>query len=1203
MNCTNCGTENPPEAAFCMNCGHSLRTACANCGAELPDEAVFCMRCGHKVGEPAAEAVATQAEEPDERARHYMPDDLQTKLATEGGAMEGERRRVTMLFCDVRGSTTAAEKLDPEEWTDIMNGAYEHLIAPVYRYEGTLARLMGDAILAFFGAPIAHEDDPERAVMAGLEILEEIEGYRDEVLEKWGIELAVRVGINTGLVVVGAVGSDLHLEYSALGDAVNVAARMEQTAQASTVQISENTHRLVDQLFAFEDLGDFEVKGRMAPVRAYQVLGVLERPAITRGVEGHRAPLIGREPEVQAFREIFAGLEKGQGRIVSVIGEAGIGKSRLVIEMQEDVLSREGLEQLAWYQGRSLSYETGTPYTPIRGILASMLGLRGNESPPEIWSHVEQFVARAVPGRVSEVAPFLAQLLEATIPAEHSSRVDYLEPPQLRGEIHRSTVELVAGLAAHQPVVLSFEDLHWADSASIDLVLDLLSVAERESLLLLFAFRPARQDPSWRVHEAADRDYSHVYSPINLGPLTETDTRDLVGALLDIDALPDSVRNLILTKSEGNPFFVEEIIASMIDQEVIVAEGSRWIATKAVSDVAIPDSLSAVLTTRLDRLDSTSKDIAQAASVLGREFRYDEIASVLEDVKELDSGLLDLQRRELLREVSRVPKRVYRFKHALVQESAYETLLLKRRVQLHGAVAALLVRTQPERVEDIAEHYLRSRQEQQAIPFLLAAGERAVRSYVLPEAIAHLENALDYMAEGGDPDLLRRALEALGTAKELSFDLEGAASVYARLQAEGERAEIDPMRISGMNKKALVTGFFLNDREQALTELAEAEAMARKTNDGDGLIESCMFQCYLRTTHAEFDEVESYMKEITRLGEQYGQEEPTLFGMTHFANTLIFLTKFDEGQVEAEKAFAKAEETGNLKYQAELLTFALPICRLHTGDVEGALAALERGMEIALRIGDRESEVFGATMQGKFAMLAGDFDHALRLFQRVRDAAEAVAMPRLKALGKCVTGTCYLQIGGPMIERALEYHRETLELMESPGGSYGAWLWSEIGLCMLAAGKVDEADSLFDRALTEPTSPMHLMRPLALMGKFEVALARGRINDAVSWYGEFSEYVLSRQMQDYGIFVPFLNAQLQAAQGEHMSALEQLELAETIATMAGLKRMLLDINAAQAGSFEAVGEAEQAEAARAKGFAIADEISAEMSDPELRQAF
>ena len=274
MTCTNCQTENPAGAAFCMQCGARLPQACASCGTSLPPEAAFCFSCGARVateGAPAAAVDSASApaspENPpeDRRLRAFIPPELLAKLESATSGIQGERRRVTMLFCDVSGSTAAAQHLDPEDWAEIMNGAFEHLIAPVYRYEGTLARLMGDAVLAFFGAPIAHEDDPERAVRAGLEIAAAVAGYRAEVRRRWGVDFDVRVGINTGLVVVGAMGSDLRVEYTAMGDAVNVAARMEQTARPGSVQVSEQTQRLLRPLFEFEDLGAVEVRGRDEP--------------------------------------------------------------------------------------------------------------------------------------------------------------------------------------------------------------------------------------------------------------------------------------------------------------------------------------------------------------------------------------------------------------------------------------------------------------------------------------------------------------------------------------------------------------------------------------------------------------------------------------------------------------------------------------------------------------------------------------------------------------------------------------------------------------------------------------------------------------------------------------------------------------------------------------------------------------------------
>ncbi len=303
---------------------------------ELPAGAKFCVSCGHQLD-------GSRSDSNRARLHQYIPKELLAKLeAAKAGGVQGERRIVTMLFCDVAASTAAAEKLDPEEWADVMNGAFDYLIAPVYRYEGTLARLMGDGILAFFGAPIAHEDDPQRAVLAGLDIVDGMRPYRERVKGEWGLDFEVRVGINTGLVVVGEVGSDLRLEYTALGDAINVAARMEQTAQPGTVQITEDTRNAVAPLFDFEDLGGIDLKGKGEPVQAYRVLGVKETPGRLRGIEGLDAPLIGRERETSVLRALITDLRQGSGQIISVMGEPGLGKSRLIAELRHALVA-EGI--------------------------------------------------------------------------------------------------------------------------------------------------------------------------------------------------------------------------------------------------------------------------------------------------------------------------------------------------------------------------------------------------------------------------------------------------------------------------------------------------------------------------------------------------------------------------------------------------------------------------------------------------------------------------------------------------------------------------------------------------------------------------------------------------------------------------------------------------------------------------------------------
>jgi len=423
--CSNCYTENRTEARFCKRCGLWLLPACPFCNATLPEAALFCDHCGRQLNPqfgltsqpfepralpsgalpastplsqtvPASSAAPLKVSKDLEPTRssstpesplikselqQYIPQELMKKLeaARDMGGMVGERRVVTMLFCDMKGSTAAAEQLDPEDWTEIMNGAFAQMIKPVYQYEGTIARLMGDALLAFFGAPIAHEDDPRRAILAGLDIVDAIKPYREEIKERYGVDFDVRVGINTGLVVVGAVGSDLRMEYSALGDAINLAARMEQTAEPGMVQVAHDTYKLVKNLFEFKALGSIEIKGKSEPVLAYQALGRKFETGRTRGIEGLQAVMVGRESELFALHEVMADLKQGLGRIIFVLGEAGLGKTRLISEAHE-VFKTLGHTQAVWAETISLSYETNQAYGLFQRLMRRIGGIEYNDS-------------------------------------------------------------------------------------------------------------------------------------------------------------------------------------------------------------------------------------------------------------------------------------------------------------------------------------------------------------------------------------------------------------------------------------------------------------------------------------------------------------------------------------------------------------------------------------------------------------------------------------------------------------------------------------------------------------------------------------------------------------------------------------------------------------------------------------------------------
>ena len=655
MNCPTCQKDNIDAAKFCMSCGSSLSSGCPN--------------CGHSLGETAQPAKPAGPGKDDlQRLHQYVPKELLSKLeaARESGGIEGERRVVTMLFCDVKGSTAAAEDLDPEDWHEIMNGAFEHLIAPVYHYEGTLARLMGDAILAFFGAPIGHEDDPVRAVLAGLEIVESIGPYRAEVKRSWGVEFDVRVGINTGLVVVGEVGSDLRMEYTAMGDAINLASRMEQTAEPGTVQITADTFRLVEPLFDFEDLGVIEVKGKSDPVQAYRVLGRKAQAGSLRGIEGVEALLVGRDDETAVLKHALDQVIRGTGSVVCLIGEAGLGKSRQIAEARG--LFANTSESGRWHEAASLSYETDLPYGLFRHLVRDICGTGESEPLGALSDAIARVATTLDPSRQEQVKAVLGALFGLQTGSSAP-----IEGETFRGLLFSTMEYLWSEWSSRTPTVVVLDDLHWADPASVDLVLHMMGLVDRAPLLLLCATRPEQSANGWKVVEEARAGPGHRYSEIALRPLSDDDSNRLVDSLLTVADLPEGMRRQILDKSEGNPFFVEEVVRTLIDSGAVVRDetGTRWSATERTgAEIIIPDNVQALLVARIDRLEEAVRHTVQMASVIGRSFYYGILKRIADLGGSLDRHLARLQSAELVFEAARLPELEYAFRHSLTQASA-----------------------------------------------------------------------------------------------------------------------------------------------------------------------------------------------------------------------------------------------------------------------------------------------------------------------------------------------------------------------------------------------------------------------------------------------------------------------------------------------------------------------------------------------------
>lgn len=630
MRCANCGFDNRAEARFCENCGSPLARSCPNCGRPVSAAAKFCGNCGYNLASVRAAASPSLAD-----LRQTAPHSLQEKVRAAAPGAEGERKLVTVLFADIVGSTELAEALDPEDWREMVSGAHQRVSDAVHRFEGHVAQLLGDGVLVFFGAPLTHEDDPERAVRAALAVLAGIREYAVQVRGR-GLprEFQVRVGVNTGTVVVGNVGSDLHLEYLAIGDTVNLAARVQSAAEPDSVLITENTRHLLGDLFELADKGRIALKGKAEPVQVYQVLGERRGAVRVRGIAGLRSPMVGRGRELATLLQVSADLQQGRGAIVSVLGEAGLGKSRLVAEWRRALLApsagdgTSAVPGVNWVEGRCLSYGAAMPYHLVADLLRGVLGLPADAAAEELGAALERRCDDLMGARRDEAYPFLGHLLGVPLAETSAAQVKYLDGPALQHRYAAAFRAFLAALAASGPTIVVAEDVHWADPSSVDLLSQLVSLAATAAVAFALVSRPDRDAVGWRLLNAA-REVTGVSSiELHLAPLTDHDSWQLVENLLRVASLPDEARQTILAKAEGNPFFVEEVIRMLIDHGGLERHGDRWVATRDLKDIQIPDTLQGVIMARIDRLPEEVKRTLQVASVIGRRFR----ARVLEMV-------------------------------------------------------------------------------------------------------------------------------------------------------------------------------------------------------------------------------------------------------------------------------------------------------------------------------------------------------------------------------------------------------------------------------------------------------------------------------------------------------------------------------------------------------------------------------------------
>ncbi|MBT4267862.1 MAG: AAA family ATPase [Deltaproteobacteria bacterium] len=739
MECPKCQSEVLDGMKFCGECGSKLESVCPTCGFANPPQYKFCGECGHDLAKHAKPPI--DYSEP----ASYTPGFLADKILTSRGGIEGERKLVTILFADVADFTAMSEKLDPEEVHQIMDGTFKILMDEIHRFEGTVNQFTGDGVMAIFGAPVAHEEHAQRACHASLAIQKEMVTYGEKIKNEFGSEFKMRIGLNSGHVIVGSIGDDLRMDYTAQGDTVNLAARMESLAGPGLVFVSAHTHRLAADFFEFGSLGKLEVKGKAEKQEAWELIKAGEvETRIGASVARGLTRFVGRKEPMAVLNDSYEKVKSGAGQVIGIVGEAGVGKSRLLLEF----IGRLPHDQFTLLQGQCLHFGGSMAYLPLLDIIRSYYGIKEGDREVQLKNKIRDNTLSLDDNLKTVIPPFCELLSVKTEDEEYSQ----LDPKIKKEKTFEALRDLFIRESQNRPLVLIIEDLHWMDNTSQEFLDYLIGRLAGTHILMLLLYRPEY------IHHWGSKSF---YSKIGLDQLNPNSAVELVDAMLKEGEVAPELKDLILCRAAGNPLFMEEVTHSLLENGTIEKQDQKYVIKGSLFDIQVPDTVQGIIAARMDRLEENLKRTMQVASVVGRDFTFRILHTITDMHEELKSSLLNLQGLEFIYEKQLFPELEYIFKHALIQEVAYNSLLMARRKEIHGRIGQGIEELYPERLHEyyemLAYHYSKTENYEKALQYMLLSAEKADKKYAHTEVLDICKQTLGIIERQPETDETKRA--------------------------------------------------------------------------------------------------------------------------------------------------------------------------------------------------------------------------------------------------------------------------------------------------------------------------------------------------------------------------------------------------------------------------------------------------------------